>query len=259
MRRSLTDPRDRWRSAALAAAINLAIGFAIVRGLGVPVVPVAQDALKLVTLNDTPPPPPPIVPPPPEKAKVVTRKAKDPEGAAAPPALKNSPTEIKAPKSPHPTPIPAAPVPGKGSAPAAGAAPVPGPGTGRGGIGNGLGSGLSGNGTGGGGAGGVAADAEQVEGDIGNDDYPKNALVDRAQGTVYFRFIVGVAGRLTACTVTRSSGSRVLDDNTCRLALRRFRFRPARNTAGQPIPSELEGEQRWSLGREQEIIDPEGR
>ncbi|MEO5641554.1 MAG: TonB family protein [Sphingomicrobium sp.] len=257
MRRSLTNRTDRIRSAALATAINLAIGYAIVTGLGVSVVPVAQDAFKLFTLSD--PPPPPIIPPPPEKTKSETRKPKDPEGAAAPPAKKNTPTEIAAPKTklPPPPPIRAALVAGQGTAPKAGAASVDGPGTGRGGVGNGLGSGLSGSGTGGGG--GAAVDPEQIAGSIGDADYPKAALVDRAEGMVVFAFTVTPDGRLANCRISRSSGNRVLDEATCRLATRRFRFRPGRDTAGRPVASEEEGEQEWRLGREREIIDPPQR
>ena len=261
MRRSLTDPNDRWRSALLATAMNLAIGYAIVTGLGVHSIPRPDEALKLFRLSDAPPPPPSIVPPPPEKTKSQTHKPKDPEGAAAPPALKNSPTDIAAPKAklPPPPPIRAAPVPGQGTAPAAGAAPIPGPGIGRGGTGNGTGSGLSGTGTGGGGSGGADTEAEMIAGSIGDEDYPPAALVDRAQGTVHFAFTVELSGRIGNCRVTRSSGNRALDAVTCRLATQRFRFRPARDTAGRPISTDEEGEQSWRLGTEREIIDPPPR
>ncbi|MCA1654380.1 MAG: energy transducer TonB [Sphingomicrobium sp.] len=259
MKRSLTDRNDRLRSAALVIAIHLALGWALINSLGYKVVPRAADALKLFNLTD--PPPPPAVPPPPEAAKRATHKPKDPEGAAAPPALRNTPTEVAAPKPKLvvPTPVPAAPVPGQGTAPAAGAAPVPGPGTGRGGTGNGVGSGLSGNGTGGGGGGGLASPARQIDGDINDRDYPTRAIVDHAQGTVTFAFIVGPDGRLTACRITRSSGNRALDDTTCRLALRRFRFRPATDTAGRPVASEVRGEQEWQLGPMQEQPGDEPR
>ena len=261
MRSSLTDRNDRIRSALLATAINLAIGIAIVRGLGVPVVPVAQEALKLFALSDLPPPPPPVVPPPPEKSRSETQKPKEPEGAAAPPAKRDTPSEIAAPKAklPPPPPIKAAPVAGQGSAVKAGAASIDGPGTGRGGIGNGLGSGMSGSGTGGGGGGGATSDAEQIAGSIGDEDYPRAALVDRAQGVVRFAFTVFPDGRIGNCRIARSSGNRALDATTCRLAVQRFRFRPARDTAGRPLASEEDGEQEWSLGPEREIVTPDQR
>jgi len=257
MRRTLSTPADRWRSAALATALNLVLGYAIVVGLGVHNIPRPDEALKLFNLSDLPPPPPPIVPPPPEKARQETHKPKDPEGAAAPPAKKNTPSELVAPKAKLPPrpPIQAAPVAGQGTAPKSGAATIDGPGTGRGGTGNGTGSGLSGNGSGGGG-GGAASDPEQVAGSIGNEDYPRAALVDRAQGTVEFNFTVLPNGRIANCRITRSSRNAALDATTCRLSLQRFRFRPARDSTGRPVASEVDGEQSWTMGREIETIDP---
>ena len=257
MRRPLSTPRDRIRSALLATAINLAIGYGIMSGLGVHNIPRPDEALKLFALSDQPPPP---VPPPPEKAKSETRKPKDPEGAAAPPAKQRTPSEVAAPKAklPPPPPIQAAPVAGRGTAPKSGAATIDGPGTGRGGIGNGTGSGLSGDGSGGGGGGG-AAEPVLLSGGISGSDYPKEALVVRAQGTVVFSFTITLDGRLTDCRVTESSGNRVLDQATCRIATQRYRFRPARNRAGQPVSTQAEGEHDWRLGREVETIDPPAR
>ena len=260
MRRTLSTPADRWRSATLAAALNLILGYAIVVGLGVHNIPRPDEALKLFNLSNQPPPPPPIVPPPLEKLRKETHKPKDPQGAAAPPAKKNTPSEVVATKAklPPPPPIRAAPVAGQGTAPKSGAATIDGPGTGRGGAGNGTGSGISGNGSGGGG-GGAASDPEQVAGSIGNEDYPRAALVDRAQGTVEFSFTVLPDGRIANCRVTRSSRNAALDYTTCRLALQRFRFRPARDPSGRAITSEVDGEQEWSMGREIETFDPPPR
>jgi protein TonB len=137
---------------------------------------------------------------------------------------------------------------------------VPGPGTGAGGIGNGLGSGLSGNGTGGGGAGGgLASHVRWVKGGIDGRDYPRSAYEARAQGVTYVRFTVGRDGRIKDCTVTRSSGHRDLDDVTCRLILRRFRYVPARDAQGRPAEEEVRGQQDWDLGPERpdEEVDAE--
>ena len=260
MRRTLSTPRDRIRSAMLATAINGLIGYGILTGLGVHNIPRPDEALKLFTLSDQPPPPPAVVPPPPEPAKAETHKPKDPEGAAAPPAKQNTPSEVAAPKTrlPPPPPIQAAPVAGRGTAPKSGAAIIDGPGTGRGGIGNGTGSGLSGDGSGGGGGGG-AAEPVLLSGGISGNDYPKDALVVRAQGTVVFSFTITLDGRLTDCRITESSGNRLLDQATCRIATQRYRFRPARNRAGQPVSTQEEGEHDWRLGREVETIDPPAR
>lgn len=252
MRRSLHDRRDSARSAAIVGAIHLALGWALLTGLGVtPRPPVLDQPLALIDLTDEPDPPPPVVPMVPERTPKPTRKPKDPEGAAAPPDLRNTPTEVVAPKPPVvlpvPPPLPAAPVAGQGTAPAAGAAPVPGPGSGRGGIGNGLGSGLSGTGTGGGGGGGVAEDPEYSRGAIGLGDLPPFMRGRDLSGLVVFRVLVGRDGRPRNCRVIRSSGDPRLDSVTCAAALRRLRFDPARDTAGRLVEAWAQAEHEWSV------------
>jgi protein TonB len=249
--RALADRRDRWRSALIVGAIHLGLGYALLTGLGVTMEPKIEDPLSLISLADDPPPPP-AEPMMPEQAAKRTERPKDPEGAAAPPALQNTPTPIVAPepevKLPPPPPIRAAPVPGQGTAPAAGAAPFPGPGTGRGGVGAGLGSGRFGDGTGGGGGGGRGIPAEWLRGAITPRDYPPTLVERRVEGTVHLRFVVARNGRVRDCRVTRSSGAPLLDATTCRLITQRFRYRPARDGAGQPVEEVILGDHAWQLG-----------
>lgn len=61
------------------------------------------------------------------------------------------------------------------------------------------------------------------------DDYPRDALQKGESGRVSFVLDVNSEGRVTACTITASSGSSSLDEATCRLARRRARFEPARD------------------------------
>ncbi len=230
MVRVTEDNRDRLKSALGVAAFHALLGYALLTGLGFsPVQDVAQE-LRLFDVVEPPPPPPPAVPPPPrKKIEAKNPKPKDPEGAASPPNLKDTPTPVVAPKPEIPLPVPppivTAPVGGQGNAAKAGAAPVPGPGTGSGGVGNGLGSGEYGTGTGGGGGGGIGRPtrARHIRGSIGPSDYPDRAYRARTTGVVGLRFVVAPDGYVSDCAVTRSSGSRELDDTTCRLILRRFR------------------------------------
>ena len=250
--RALADRRDRWRSALIVGAIHLGLGYALLTGLGVTVEPAAESPLSLISLSDEPPPPP-AVPMTPEQAAKPTERPKDPEGAAAPPALQNTPTPVVAPEPevklpPPPPPIRAAPVAGQGTAPAAGAAPFPGPGTGRGGVGEGLGSGRFGDGTGGGGGGGRGLPAEWLRGAITPRDYPPALVERRVEGTVHLRFVVARDGRVRDCRVTRSSGAPLLDATTCRLIVQRFRYRPARDAAGRPVEEVILGDHAWQLG-----------
>jgi protein TonB len=252
MAQAKQDNRDRVKSAIGVAAFHALLGYAFITGLGFDVVREASEQLKMFDVTEELPPPP-VEPPPPAGPMTQKKKTPDPEGAAAPPNIKNTPTEIVAPppkvKLPVPPPIPAAPVAGQGSAPAAGAAEVPGPGTGRGGAGTGTGSGLNGNGTGGGGGSGRPVGARWVRGSIEESDYPRRAYEAGAGGTVLLRFTVQTDGSVRGCRVTRSSGFPELDDTTCRLIERRFRYQPARDNFGRPVTAEIVGEHEWIPGR----------
>ena len=68
-------------------------------------------------------------------------------------------------------------------------------------------------------------------------DYPSAALRDHEQGTVRFWLGISAEGRVSDCHIIQSSGSRALDETTCRILRERGRYRPARNMRGQPIAS----------------------
>ena len=255
--------RDRIKSALVVGVVHAVLGYALITGLGVSFVQEVGRELKTFNVAEPPPPPPTAQPAAPEEVKVSKHaKPKDPEGAASPANLRDTPIQIVAPppevRLEVPPPITAAPVAGQGNAEAAGAADVPGPGTGSGGIGNGLGSGSFGNGTGGGGGGlGRATPARFIRGAIYDSDYPRRAMEARQQGTVHLRFVVLPDGRVGNCTVTRSSGSRDLDTTTCRLIERRFRYEPARNAEGRRISQVIPGTHDWELAPEPPPIDVE--
>lgn len=251
--------RERSASAAAVTILHVLLGWAFLTGLGFEVGEAVDEGLKLFDVTEDVPPPL-ATPARPDEAKQKKRpRPKDPEGAASPPNKKNTPTPVVAPepKIPVKSPIDAAPVAGQGSAPAAGAAPIVGPGTGRGGQGTGLGSGTQGSGTGGGGGGGLATRARWISGSIRDSDYPRAALESRRSGTVFLRFVVAPSGRVSQCTVTRSSGSAALDETTCRLIRNRFRYRPARDYTGRPLAETIRGEHEWQLAPEPPPIEIE--
>jgi protein TonB len=225
--------RDRLKSAGGVGLLHALIGYVLLTGLGYRPSDAVPAALKLFTVHEEPPPPPAEPARPDVEKKTRKAKPKDAEGAASPANLRNTPPEIVAPKPeiplPVPPPIPTAPAAGQGSAMAAGAAMVPG------------------HGTGGGGGGGMGSRARWLSGSIDSSDYPDSAYRARRGGTVHLRFTVAPTGRISDCTVTRSSGSRELDSVTCRLILRRFRYRPARNAEGRPIASTVVGEHVWEV------------
>jgi len=237
--------RGRIASAAGAAVVQALFAWVLIAGLAVGVSRGISDPLTLFSV--TPPPPPPkTVPEPP-------RASHKKSGKAAPANLRAKPTEIVAPRvaiPPPPPPVAAPPIAGPGTAPSAGAAPLPGPGTGAGGEGNGNGGGGDGDGDGG-------TPLQLIKGHISDSDYPHEAYRAGASGTVYLRFIVGVNGRVTSCTVTRSSGNADLDTTTCRLIMERFRYRPTRDRNGKPVPDEVTGFHKWELWRRDEGEEPD--
>jgi protein TonB len=61
------------------------------------------------------------------------------------------------------------------------------------------------------------------------------------------RYVVGTDGSVGGCRVTRSSGHAELDETTCRLIEQRFRYRPARDGAGRPVPETVSRTFDWLL------------
>jgi TonB family protein len=85
---------------------------------------------------------------------------------------------------------------------------------------------------------------------ISDADYPDAAIRNEEQGTTGFRLEIGADGRVSNCTVTRSSGSSSLDATTCRLMRSRARFTPARDSSGQPTTDTTSASIRWVLPEE---------
>jgi protein TonB len=80
-------------------------------------------------------------------------------------------------------------------------------------------------------------------------DYPTEAIKNGWQGDVSVDLTVGPNGTVTNCVVVASSGHEVLDKTTCRILMRRARFKPATDASGQPIESHVIPEPiRWRLG-----------
>lgn len=228
--------RERIASAVGVIVLHLLLGYAFVTGLAQRVAERVGDELRVFDVTVPPVPPP-----------VEDERTPEPEGAAAPPALRADPVPVVAPTPvvplPVPPPVTTAPVAREGTQASAGAADTPGPGTGAGGEGSGTGAGGAGTGTGGGGA----ARAQRISGQLENRDYPRAALRARAEGSVSVRYTVRADGRVAGCAVTRSSGNADLDATTCRLIERRFRYRPARDAAGQPTAETVTRTFDWSI------------
>jgi protein TonB len=191
----------------MSALITFLMGYALVSGLAYSVVKQAAEDLKTFDVEDEPPPPPDEPPPPPEENPL---PPPPPEVSAPPPLVRiESPApQIQTTQQIQP---PAPPTPVYRPAPPAPPAPPPPPRKVQ-----------------------TARAKANLNSYFSTDDYPQAALRNEEQGTTAVSLSIGTDGRVTNCTVTSSSGSRSLDDTTCRILRNRARFTPARDDTGNP-------------------------
>ena len=71
------------------------------------------------------------------------------------------------------------------------------------------------------------------------DDYPADALRKGEEGTVQAVLAVDTNGRVSGCTIERSSGSATLDNATCSILSRRAHFYPAHDVNGNAVPDNV--------------------
>lgn len=130
-----------------------------------------------------------------------------------------------------------------GTAPTSGAQQS-GEGTGAAGSGLGTGSGREGRGRG-----GVAVTKPvKIAGDINSAaDFPvpPGGRQARFGNSVTVAMTVGVDGRASNCRVISPSADPEADAIVCRLAVQRFRFRPATDSNGDPVPATYGWRQDW--------------
>jgi protein TonB len=161
------------------------------------------------------------------------------EGASGVAARRAAADQIAAPSRMAVIAPPAAPVAGTGSTMQSGAS-AGGEGTGGAGSGNGPGSGGAGDGRG-----GAVVAPTKIAGDLAERDYAKAGRAKRLGTAVIVALTVGTDGRVTACRVHQPSGDPDADAVTCRLAIERFRFRPALDRNGHPVEGLFGWQQRF--------------
>jgi protein TonB len=223
-------PGGRFIAAALSAAIHLAVLAALLLWHFSPSPPVASSALSVVELPAPQPPEEKKPPPPPEPHKTGGKAKSE---AAAPPAPKAASAPLAAAIVPLVAPSFAPPpTPSTGNQQSSGNA-LAGTGSGAGGTGNGTGRGGAGEGGSGGTREGTAP--EVVRGDFKPSDYPKALREAGPRGRTWTEVMVAPNGRPVSCQVTRTSGTGLLDTETCRIIMQRFRFRPGRDAAGRAV------------------------
>lgn len=201
-------------SIVIVILIHVFLGYALVTGLAYEAVKKAAERLEVIEVEEEQPEPE-EEPPPPEDVPVET-----------PPPVVSPPPIVRTPSPPPPiqtvqTPPPVAPVIVTPAPPVvAPPAPTPPP------------PAVS------------KARAVRSKGESGwarriQENYPSRAQAEGRGGRVTARLSIGPDGRVTACTVSGSSGHSDLDSAACTGLTRYARFDPALNDAGEPIASSI--------------------
>lgn len=217
---SYLDQTERKNPASIAAVVgvHLAVGYALVSGFAVTVFKNIDHIPIVVPVSDPPPPKPHPIP-----KEIKNTATPNPVPVPQPDPLPPIPDTIN--KSPDPGPIVGSPT-GGGTVVAPPLLP-PKPN-------------LSSE----------AEPAKNWKNWITTEDYPPGAIRENVQGLVVISVTIGIDGHVRSCLVTQSSGSRLLDDATCRLYTLRARFTPARDADGNPTTAQRTIHYRWQIPNE---------
>ena len=189
---------NRTAAIIMVVVIQFALGYAIVTGLAYNVIKKAAEDLKTFNVEEEPPPPEPPPPPPKDMPDL------PPPPTTPPPLVQmNAPAptiQIQVAPPPMippvaPQPPPAPPAPRKVSA---------------------------------------AKAKGSLLGLFSDEDYPASAQAAGAEGTAQASLTIGADGRVSGCSITRSSGNSALDAATCSILRRRAKFSPAIDSNGKP-------------------------
>ena len=80
-----------------------------------------------------------------------------------------------------------------------------------------------------------------------NNDYRPSWLRQGLSGAARFTLGIDATGKVTDCTITRSTGHPVLDAATCELVTKRARFDAARDGTGKPVAGSFSGSINWRI------------
>ena len=82
---------------------------------------------------------------------------------------------------------------------------------------------------------------------VTNEDYRTRWILEEMAGTARFNLSIDARGKVTGCTITRSTGHAPLDAATCDLVSKRARFDAARDGAGKPVAGSYSGVITWQI------------
>lgn len=210
---------SRRRSVGLAGTIVVQglIGYVVLTGLAVHFVPRTAQPPTTGTNFPLPPPPPPTPTPTPQPKATATPK--DPVAPPVPiPLPTPRPTVAHLDPGPIPVPHPTYSPPIRSTPPVAFKAKA-------------------------------AAPRNDPATWVNEGDYPPRDENLGNEGTTVFRVTVGADGRVSACTIVRSSGHAGLDAAACKAVKARARFAPATDENGNRVPGSYSNSVRWQIPR----------
>jgi protein TonB len=204
--------KNRQIALGAVALLHVLLGYAIVNGFAIKVVKKIMEPIEAVDVKEEAPPPEEPPPPPPQDIEIPPY-VPPPEVSVASDAPTNAITtqsEVSRPEPPRVAP----PAPPAEPAPPA-VAPTPATPRGRGNV-------------------------------ISTDDYPSASRAAEEEGVVRVSYVIGEDGKVSQCEVAQSSGFSRLDDATCKIIMRRWRFNPATRD-GKPVAERKTQPVRWKL------------
>jgi protein TonB len=201
--------KNRMIAFGLVALLHVFLGYAFVTGLALKAVKAIVEPLETVNVKEEAPPPDEPPPPPPKEVEIPPY-VPPPEVSVVQDAVAPTITTQNTISTPEPPrfvpPAPPAPPAVK---------PTPATPKGRGNV-------------------------------FSEDDYPAASRRAEEEGVVRVSYVIGADGKVSSCTVTQSSGKPRLDEATCQIIQRRFRFNPA-TVEGKPVPETKTQPVRWQL------------
>ncbi len=194
----------------LVGLLHIALGYAFITGLALKAVKAIVQPLETVNVKEEKPPPEEPPPPPPKDIEIPPF-VPPPEVSVASEAAPTITTQTTVPQPQPPVFTPPAP-----PAPPAAVSVAPSPAVGaRGNV-------------------------------FSDDDFPDASRRAEEAGVTRVSYVIGPDGKIQSCQVTQSSGFPRLDDATCKIIQRRFRFKPA-TVDGKPVTETKTQPVRWQL------------
>jgi protein TonB len=208
--------RDRPGAAAAVVAVHVAVGWALVVGLGYTKVIEAVKNPEGIFIPAVP------LPPPPKPEVVPDQKVIEHPIVAPQPKLNVNPISPRIDTTPEIVPVvPVVPLALPTATPTASPRALYAP---------------------------VGAAPRGNPGDwVTVNDYRSSWINRGMTGTARFRLQVGADGRVASCSITVSSGHPELDAATCALVSKRAKFDPAKDETGARVPGSYSNAVRWEL------------